>query len=114
MADEKQFEEKDEKELKKHDEKVEENDMLSSISWAFILIWAGLVFLASNMGWFERLGWVVNNAWVLRSLNDFGRFGVWNMIALGAGVIVLLEAVARILLPKFRRNLGGSLIAGMV
>ena len=53
--DEKQMDEKDEKELLKHDEKVEERDTLSSVVWAFILIWAGLVFLAVNSGWLDRI-----------------------------------------------------------
>ena len=54
MADEK-F---DEKEREKRDEKSEEKtweekwqrDPLTSITWAAIFIWAGLVFLASNLG----------------------------------------------------------------
>ena len=35
MTEEKQFNEKDEKELKKHDEKTEENDLLSSLGMGF-------------------------------------------------------------------------------
>lgn len=112
--EEKNYEEKDEKELYKHDEKTEERDLLSSVVWAFILIWAGLVFLASNLGWFARLGWVVNTNWAFRSLSDLRHFGVWNLIALGAGVIVLLEAVTRMLIPDFRRHVGGTLIGGMI
>src|SRR4030066_392942 len=53
--EEKQVNEKDEKELLKHDEKVEQRDTLSSIIWAFILIWAGLVFLAVNTGWLDKI-----------------------------------------------------------
>jgi hypothetical protein len=114
MADEKQYDEKDEKELEKHDEKVEENDKLSSITWAFILIWAGIVFLATNMGWFDQLGIAIDQSWVFRSLEDWNSFGVWNLIALGAGVIILLEAIARLLLPAYRRHIGGTLIVAAV
>lgn len=114
MAEERKYDEKDEKELQKHDEKVEENDVLSSVVWAFILIWAGLVFLASNLGWFEQLGWSINTSWILRSFGELGNFGVWNLIALGAGVIVLLEAVVRMLIPDFRRHVGGTLISAAV
>lgn len=114
MADEKQYDEKDEKEMEKHDEKVEERDMLSSITWAFILIWAGLVFLATNLGWFDRLGIVIDQSWVFRSFEDWNSFGVWNLIALGAGAIILLEAIARLLLPNFRRHVGGTLIVAAV
>jgi len=114
MSDEMQFEEKDEKEMMKHDEKVEENDRLSSISWAFILIWAGFVFLASNMGWFARFGLDVGGSWSFESFGDFRTFGVWNLIALGAGAILVLETIARLLIPEFRRNVGGSLIVAAV
>ena len=114
MADEKQYDEKDEKELEKHDEKVEERDMLSSITWAFILIWAGLVFLATNLGWFDQLGISIDQSWVFKSFEDWISFGVWNLIALGAGAIILLEAFARLLLPNFRRHVGGTLIVAAV
>ena len=114
MADEKQYDEKDEKELEKHDEKVEENDKLSSITWAFILIWAGIVFLATNMGWFDQLGITIDQSWVFRSLEDWNTFGVWNLIALGAGAIILLEAIARLLLATYRRHIGGTLIVAAV
>lgn len=98
MSEEKRFNEKEEKELKKHEEKTEENDLPSSLAWAFILIWAGIVFLASNLGWFERLGLMVDSRWVFKSLEDWNSFGVWNLVAMGAGVIFLLETFARLLL----------------
>ena len=114
MSEEKQMNEKDEKELQKHDEKIEENDLLSSLAWAFILIWAGLVFLASNLGWFERLGLVVDSRWVCHSLEDWQSFGVWNLVAMGAGVVFLVETIARILMPGYRRHIIGSLIVALV
>ncbi len=114
MSDEMHYEEKDEKEMMKHDEKVEENDRLSSLSWAFILMWAGFVFLANNMGWFAQMGYDVGGTWSFDSIGDFRSIGVWNLIALGAGAILLLETIARLLLPEFRRNVGGSLIVAAV
>ena len=114
MSEEKQMNEKDEKELQKHDEKIEENDLLSSLAWAFILIWAGLVFLASNLGWFERLGLVVDSRWVYHSLEDWQSFGVWNLVAMGACVVFLVETIARILLPGYHRHIIGSLIVSLV
>ncbi len=114
MPEDKQYDEKDEKELMKHDEKVEENDLLSSVVWALILIWAGFVFLASNLGWFARIGWEVDSSWVFRSIRDLRHFGVWNLIALGAGVIVLCEVLVRMLVPDFRRHIGGTLIGAAV
>jgi hypothetical protein len=57
-------------------------DPISNFAWAVILIWAGVVFLARNFGWFVALP---------------GDMGVWSIILIGAGVIILLEAVYRML-----------------
>jgi hypothetical protein len=107
--------EKDEKEVQKHDEKVEERDTLSTITWAFILIWAGVAFLAANQGWLERLNLpqpILQNL-LPRSLDMFEP-SIWSLIALGAGVIIMLEVVVRLLVPAFRRHIGGSLISAAV
>lgn len=112
--DEKEFNEKEEKEVLKHDEKVEQQDQLSSITWAFILIWAGVVFLTINMGWVDRL---IKSAFITRFLPDnmiIFEPAIWSIIMLGAGVIILMEVVVRILLPQFRRHVGGSLIVAFV
>ena len=108
--DEKQFDEKAEKELRKHDEKTEERDTLNSVVWAAILIWAGLVFLAFNTGWVDNF----------LTGNFFNRFlpegmevfepGVWSLVALGAGAILLLEVLVRLMVPGFHRNIFGTLI----
>lgn len=114
MMDDPQFEEKEEKEVLKHDEKMADNDGLGSVTWALILIWSGLVFLASNLGWFDQLGLNVDRRWMFRSLEDWTSFGVWNLVALGSGAIVLLEVGIRLLVPKFRRHVGDSLIVAAV
>ena len=117
MAENKDFtekDEKDEKEMLKHDEKIEENDLLSSISWAFILMWAGFVFLAANMGWFAAYGLDVNTSWPFDIFSNWQSFSAWNLIALGAGGIILIETLIRLLIPKFRRRIGGSLIGAAV
>ena len=108
--DEKQYNEKDEKELRKHDEKVEERDALSSIVWAAILIWAGLVFLAANTGWLQKF---LSGSFFIRFLPpgmEVFEPGVWSLISLGAGVILLLEVVVRLLMPNFHRHIFGTLI----
>ena len=101
------FDEKDEK-LEKQDEKQEKeektwdekwrNDPLSALVWALILIWAGLVFLAGNVGLFDSL----------RAIDS------WGLIFAGAGVILLLEAGARYMLPEYRRPVMGTVILGLV
>jgi hypothetical protein len=108
--DEKQLDEKDEKELLKHDEKVEERDTLSSIVWAAILIWAGLVFLAMNTGWLDK---VLASGFIAKYLPkgmEVFEPAVWGIIMLGAGVILLGEAVIRLVVPQFHKHLGGTLV----
>ena len=81
------------------------SDRLSGISWALILIWAGTVFLADNVGLLERL-------MLPRNGLDIGFLhpSAWSMIFLGAGLIVLLEAFLRSILPNYAAPSGGSLI----
>lgn len=111
MSENNDFEEKDEKEMEMHHHhKIEENDVLSTVVWAFILIWAGLVFLASNLNWFDQMGLVISNNWTW----SFSRFGVWNLIALGTGAILIVEAAVRLLVPELRHKMGGALIGGIV
>jgi hypothetical protein len=111
----KPIDEKDEKELKKHDEKVEERDVLSTVVWAAILIWAGVVFLAVNQGWLDRLN--LPESIMSHILpNGLRMFEVssWSLIALGAGVILLMELVVRLTVPAFHRHIGSTLIVAAV
>jgi hypothetical protein len=112
--DEKQMDEKDEKEVMKHDEKTEERDVLSSIVWAAILIWAGLVFLAVNSGWLDRIMAAGFLAKYLPKGMELFEPAVWGIIMLGAGVILLIEAVIRLMVPQFHKRLGGTLIIAMI
>jgi low affinity Fe/Cu permease len=89
--------EKEEKDEKRWDEKWR-RDPLSALIWAAILIWAGLVLLASNMGLLAR----------------FERLDTWALIFLGAGLIVLLEVAVRLLVPDYRRPVMGSFIFALV
>jgi uncharacterized membrane protein YjjP (DUF1212 family) len=108
MAD-RQYKEKDEKlekqEEKEEKEKGEKNwdekwrrDPLSAAVWAAILIWAGLVLLASNMGLMVRLEWL----------------DAWGLIFIGAGLIALLEVVIRLFIPDYRRPVTGTLIFAII
>ena len=90
-------------------EEKSRRDPISSIVWAVILVWAGLVLLANNLGYLDIGGFPR-----VPSDNDFpGQFlaaiSLWNLILLGAGVIVLLGVVARLALPEYRRPAGGEL-----
>jgi len=73
-------------------------DPLSAVVWAAILIWIGVVLLIGNMG-------------LLDSLSILGRrVEAWSFGFLGAGAIVLLEVVVRLLVPAYRQAVGGTLV----
>ena len=89
----------DEKGEKGRDESWDEKwrrDPVEAAVWAFVLIWAGVVWLLSNTGVLgEDLEW-------------------WAVGFLGAGCIVLLGVGARLLVPSWRRPITGSLILGLI
>jgi hypothetical protein len=110
--------EKDEKDLRKQEEKSAEEkwqrDPLGAVVWAAILIWGGIVLLASNLGAFD----LVDD--FLRDLPlfgedirlDFAFFPTegWSVFFLGAAVILLIEVAIRLLVPAYRKSVVGTLI----
>ena len=116
MSDQPHFEkeEKDEKEDEKRDEKtVEEKyrrDPLSAVIWAVILVWAGLVFLADNLGMLASFRLPAG----LAPGAGFIHPEAWSVIFIGAGIIVLGEVVIRVLVPIYRQPVGGTLILAAV
>jgi len=110
-----QYDEKDEKELRKHEEKAEEKsaeekgrrDPLGTLIWALILIWVGLVLLAETAGLLEavRLG-------LARLPFDITVVSptVWTLIFGGIGVLLLVEVVVRLSVPAYRRSVVGTVI----
>jgi len=105
--DEKEQEKREEKspEEKNWDEKYR-RDPLGSIIWACILIWAGLVFLASNLGWLKFRA--------IPGLPEAFSSEPWSLILIGAGVIVLIEIAIRLLVPDYRRPIIGSLFLAII
>ncbi|HLC34171.1 MAG TPA: hypothetical protein VJJ70_04120 [Anaerolineales bacterium] len=73
-------------------------DPLGSLIWALILIWAGVALLLNNMGLLFRIPGLE----------------VWELIFLGAGVLILAEVAVRLLVPTYRRPVGGSLIVAII
>jgi hypothetical protein len=107
MSDDFERREKDEKDEKddggeKWSGEKWAQDPLGRIIFALIIMWAGAVFLAMNLGsdGEEFLG--------LREEN------VWAAIMAGAGVIVWLGVLLRVAMPAYRRPLGGSIFLGTV
>jgi hypothetical protein len=93
--------EKQEKEDEKHEKSWEEKwqrDPLNAAAWAFILIWGGVVLLISNIGIFALFPLVTG----------------WPLFFVGAGAILLLEVVVRLLVPSYRGPVMGTLILSLV
>jgi hypothetical protein len=119
MADEKE-EKFDEKDLEKRDEKsreeknVEEKwrrDPITAIIWAILLIYAGVILLADNLGYLDT--WMANLA-AATNLSFLGDLEVWSVIMLGAGLILLVEVLIRLLIPEYRRGVGGTIIFAFI
>ncbi|MDF1520382.1 MAG: hypothetical protein RQ728_06880 [Brevefilum sp.] len=101
------YDEKTEEKFEKEDEKREEKtnrDPLSAIAWALILIWAGLVFLAQNLGWLDQIQFQVVE---IEGITLTG-ISTWAVIMIGAGVIVFFEAIIRTFVPAYRSSTGGN------
>jgi hypothetical protein len=102
---EQHYHEKEEKQEKEEEKEEKANwdekwrrDPLGAAGWAAILIWAGLALLAENMGLLTR----------------FERLEAWALIFIGAGLIVLLGVVIRLVVPEYRRPVTGNLILGVI
>jgi hypothetical protein len=113
---ERTYSEQNEKEVDKHEEKSAKEkwrrDPLGRITWAAILIWAGLVLLADNLGMLRALTLPFYRLLPERYLWLNPR--VWSVILIGAGVIVLIEAALRLLVSAFRRHVGGNLVLAAI
>jgi hypothetical protein len=108
--------EKDEKEVDKHEEKSAEEkwrrDPLGSITWAVILIWAGLVLLADNLGRLPAFNLPFSQVFPDRFIWLNSR--AWPVILIGAGLIMLIEVALRLLVPALRRHIGGNLVLAAI
>jgi hypothetical protein len=87
----------------KNEEKEEKGqgwgrDPLGGVVAALILISVGIVFLAQTLGYIE---------W-----NQFG--GIWNLIFIAIGLVLLFEVIVRLLVPAYRRPVLGTVIGACV
>ena len=110
QEEEKSHEKEEEKKEEKGGDEKWRRDPLRSVTWAAILIWAGLVLLAENLGLLVNLRTLVRGAPSI----FFARAESWMLIFTGAGVLVLLEAIIRLIVPAYRRPVAGSIILGAV
>ena len=96
--DEKQNEKEQEKKQEKGqglDEKYHRNP-LGFVTFALLVIWLGVTLLLQNSG-------VIEN-------NDRG----WALFAWGGGALILLEAIVRLVVPRFRRPVMGGFVWGAI
>jgi hypothetical protein len=115
MADEKS----EEKEMEKHEEKRQE-DLVSSVVGAAFLIWLGTVLLAVNVGFLDTFTNILNTLSIkpydlpFEFPLPFFSLEAVQVFLLGAGFILLLEVVIRLLIPAYRRHVLGTLIGAVV
>lgn len=74
------------------------HDALAGVTWAAILIFAGAILLADNIGMLPR----------------YGSAGAWDWIMLGAGSLLLINALIRALSPDLRAPNAFWVIAGVI
>ena len=74
------------------------SDRLDAIGWAAIFFWGALVLLAETTNYKANFNW----------------WDGWAVFFTGAGVIVLVEAVIRLLIREYRRRLMVVLIFGFI
>ena len=96
-TEEKQYEKMDEKTW---DEK-HRSDPLGRVIWAGILIWAGVVLLVNNLG-------------ILSDVPLLGGMSAWSLAFAGAGVIILVEVLIRLVVPDYSGPVIGSLIVALI
>jgi hypothetical protein len=103
MSEERRSRQHDEKE-EKNEEKEEKNweekwrrDPLNAAVWSVIIIWAGVVLLASNFSIFQ---------------DSF--LQTWPLFFVGAGAILLLEVLFRLLVPAYRQPFAGNFVLAIV
>ncbi len=99
--DEKTEEKQHEKMGEKTWEEKHRSDPLSRLIWAGILIWAGVVLLANNLG-------------ILRDIPLLGGMSAWSLVFAGAGLIILVEVLIRLVVPEYSGPVIGSLIIALV
>ena len=118
----------DEKGVRKHEEKfVEEkqseekfeekyrSDPLGRYIGASIMIWAGIVFLANNLGYLGMFTPILDSMRWLPQGNDFSVFpfihpDAMQIFLLGLGLILLVEIVMRLTIPEYRKPMFGTFV----
>jgi hypothetical protein len=106
----------DEKEREKSAEKSWDEkwsrDPLTPIIWALVFIWAGIVLLLSNLGMLDQFLQTLTFSTGIESIDK--TISAWPIILIGAGCLFLLEVLLRLIIPAYRRPVGGTLIFAFI
>jgi len=116
MSDERETKRRDEKDEKDEKDEGRDNekwgekwggekwssDPLGSALWALFIIWIGVVLLMANMG--DEGEKVLGLDW-----DNF-----WAWVLTGGGVLTWLDILLRMVMPTYRRPLGGRIIWGTI
>ena len=105
--------EKEEKEEKSFEEKSR-RDPVGALVWAATLIWAGVVLLGQNLGYFDRISIRLGDTGFNFPFELERWVGAWQVFWLGAAALVVLGVIARVLVPSWRGPILGSLIWAIV
>ena len=93
-------------------------DPLGSVIWAVILIWVGFALLASNVGWQDAINNFLAQLRFQVAETPLAKpvsvLSAWSLIFLGAGFILLVEVVVRLLIPTYRRPVLGTFVLAII
>ena len=79
---------------------------LDALIWALVFVWAGVVLLLENLGYLDAVAFgAFDMPWNLPF-----RPTVWTLVLLGAGTLVAVDILVRVVIPAYRRNVLGYLI----
>lgn len=115
MSEERETRKQDEKDEKEDEEKRDDDwggekwggekwsrDPLGTTLWALFIIWIGVILLLANLG---------EEGKTFLGL-DWGNFWAWALT--GAGVLTWLDILLRLMMPAYRRPLGGRIVWGTI
>ena len=91
------------------EEKYHGRNEIETFAWAFVLLWAGLVFLADNLDYLSR--WKL----LMPGLPEGFQFlSAWPIFLIGAGAIFLISALLSVILPGKKHHITGLFIMAAV
>ncbi len=98
-----------EEQIIKENENNFRRDGIGTFAWAFVLLWAGVVFLFENLGYLDKF-----NIPIRGIPEGFQAMSAWTLVLLGAGLIFLISAILHAIIPGNRRHITGHMVLAAV